>query len=115
MLVINNENTVFIDIDETLVMHNESNKDLYVTCPYSFIVEELTVHSDHVKQLIKNKARGYYIVVWSHAGHKWAEAVIKAMGLSDCVDLIITKPSKIIDDNEPNQFLANRVYLPYRG
>ena len=115
MHIVENENTVFLDVDETLVMHHANNKDLYVICPYTGVQEHLTVHREHVRQLIKNKARGNFVVVWSHAGYKWAEAVIRALNLQDSVDLIISKPVKIFDDLTPNEFLTNRVYLPFRG
>lgn len=113
MKIIKNENTIFCDIDETLVMHNKLKKDLTVICPYTNAEEKLTIHKAHVRQIIKNKARGNFVVVWSHAGYKWAEVVIKALNLTDYVDLIITKPIKIIDDLQPNEFLANRVYLSF--
>ncbi len=117
MRVINQESTIFIDVDDTLVMWGKSGvigKDLIeITDPHYGKVETLAPHKGHIKVLKDRKARGSFIVVWSAGGFAWAEAVITALGLTDYVDLIMTKPHIYIDDKMPDSILGERLYIPH--
>lgn len=115
MKIINNESTVFFDIDNTLVMWKMSktgvSASVKVTCPYHGDIYELKKHLGHIKILKDRKARGSFIVVWSAAGFAWAEAVIKALNLELYVDLIMTKPHAYVDDKQAAEFMGERIYL----
>jgi hypothetical protein len=50
-------------------------------------------------------------MVWSAGGVQWAKTVVNTLGLADYVDLIITKPSKFVDDLPADQVLGQRIYL----
>lgn len=113
MKTIKTENIVDIDIDDTLIMHNVSEPGEKITL--DFYGEDVTfnVHNEHVKLLKNYKARGFTIFVWSGNGYEHAEKVIKALNLEDYVDYVRTKPYRIIDDSEANNW-APRIYIPYK-
>ena len=48
-----------------------------------------------------HRSRDHTIVVWSAGGYKWAEAAVKALGLTKFVDVVMCKPSWIYDDLDP--------------
>lgn len=113
MKIIKNENTVFFDVDETLILHQDNNlEDDIFTIKDEDTNEYLPVkrHYRHIGYLKKSKARGRFVVVWSANGHKWAETVVKALGLKKYVDLCMTKPTVYFDDVDANTFMS-RVYI----
>ena len=115
MNVIDNEKTMFWDIDDTLVLRSnlDPNNLLNVYCPYDYSTIVVTPHLEHIKCLKDHKARNYHITVWSHGGAKWAEAVIIALGLENYVDEIRTKPLKAFDDRPVAEIFGETIYIPY--
>ena len=116
MKVISQESTIFIDVDNTLVMWGKAKKHekvVMVTCPYSAQQEVLRPHKGHIKVLKDRHARGSFIVVWSAGGYQWANAVVKALGLEQHVDLVMSKPHMYIDDKKAKGILGERLYIPY--
>ncbi len=119
MKIIANESTVFIDVDDTLVMWGVGAKafDLRpivkINSPYDGSTNVLYPNLGNIKILKDRKARGSFIVVWSAGGYAWAEAVIKALQLEQYVDLIMTKPHAYVDDKEAKDIMGERIYIPY--
>lgn len=113
-ILLDSENVVAFDCDDTLVMWDTKINNVYVTCPYTNRQEALARHEVHIQELKKNKAKGNKTVVWSAGGVKWAEAVVKALGIEEYVDLIMVKPNKFFDDLPAEQVLVNRVYIPFK-
>lgn len=116
MQVINRENVIFFDVDDTLVLwdvekHCRDTQSVLVIDPYDGIPVRLAVHEPHVKLLMNHKARGTVIVVWSQGGYAWAEAVINALGLTDFVDLVMTKPRAYVDDLAVTAWMSERIYI----
>ncbi len=113
MLVIDNENIVCFDCDDTLVMwgSEDHNSKILIECPYSNSPEFLVPHNPHIDLLKKYKGRGMKIIVWTAAGYQWGEAVVKALGLEEYVDYVMTKPCKLVDDLTPNEIFPVRIYL----
>ncbi len=114
MQVINTDNAMFFDVDDTLVMWGVS--ELYkqmisIKDPYSDITENLYINESHVKLLKRCKQRGKTIVVWSHGGYLWAEAVVKALRIEDSVDLVMTKMEDYTDDLNVEQWVTKNLYL----
>lgn len=128
MKVVENENVVLCDVDDTLI-EDYTPPTFFVqagTVPLTeFVPNEeylqldyygkpvakkaIQVHVDFVKSL---KARGYFIVVHSGNGYQWAAQVVKAVGLEDHVDMVMTKAIKHIDDNpDPQHIIGTRIYL----
>lgn len=114
MKTIENEQCIYFDVDDTLVMWGkitEGQKAIHVTCPYDKSQETLRPHPGHIKVLKDRKARGAHITVWSHAGYRWAEAVVRALGLTEYVDVCATKPCMYVDDKQAHEILGERLYI----
>jgi hypothetical protein len=110
MIKIEDKITVYVDVDDTLVLWRPVKEDDWVVnLPrYGY----LAVSSRHVTSIKQHKARGHLIVVWSQGGADWAEEVVKLIGLEDYVDLVISKPRWIYDDKPASYFMPeiDRVY-----
>jgi len=117
MIEIDNEFVVVCDIDDTLVMWNDEYKQPHAGAmafldPYDGSTNYLTPHQKHIDLLRKFKGRGMCVIIWSAAGTQWAKSVINTLGLADFVDVIMTKPSKYIDDLvRAEDILGSRIYL----
>lgn len=115
-LVVTKESTIFVDVDDTLVMWGKAKKGektVAITNPHDGKQDYLRPHKGHIKVLKDRYSRGSFIVVWSAGGFAWAEAVVKALGLENYVDLIMTKPHIYIDDKEAVHVMGERLYIPY--
>jgi hypothetical protein len=116
MNVLNNELVVAVDVDQTLILHDYENHPLLplkvINCPYKKEPLTVAIHKAHVDLVKDYKARGFFVIVWSHAGFNWANTVVKHLMLADYVDLIMTKPSKHVDDTPADRILGVNVYLP---
>jgi hypothetical protein len=118
MRVVNQESTIFVDCDDTLIMWGEYKEfdireKIEIKSPYDNTSSFHFIHKGHIKVLKDRKARGSFIVVWSAGGFAWAEAVVKALGLEEYVDLCMTKPHAYIDDKKAEEFMGEHIYLPY--
>lgn len=114
MQVIKNEQVICIDVDDTLVLHKANvvgDSTVLFKDPYDDSIRKLVVHEPHVKILRDRKARGATIIVWSQSGYQWAEAIVRALGLEDCVDFVASKPIAYIDDKPVQDWMAERIYL----
>lgn len=114
MKVIENEQIIKIDCDDTLVIWGSTNpafEEVIVIDPYDGKKLSLHAHAGHIKILKDRKRRGAYIVVWSAGGYRWAEAVVKALGLEEFVDEVSSKPFMYIDDLQAAEILGERLYL----
>ena len=116
MIVVQNEVTIFCDVDDTLVYWDNlysqpGDGKIKIIDPYDKGVNYLKPHQKHINLLRKYKGRGSEIIVWSAGGYQWAEAVVKALGLEDIVDIVMTKPAKYIDDLDVTKWIGNRIYL----
>lgn len=118
MKIIESEQLVFCDVDDTLVMWGKAKKGekvIVVTNPYGKEQNYVRPHVGHIRILKDRKARGAHIVVWSAGGHKWAEAVIKALKLEQYVDTVMSKPLMYIDDKKAKDIMGEHLYLPYES
>jgi hypothetical protein len=114
MIINTNETITCYDVDETLVLwfnDCDISKKINIVCPYSGAATWLKPHHRHIDLLKKHHGRKNYIIVWSAGGVLWAEAVVKALGLEEYVDLVMTKPTKFVDDLPANEILGTHIYL----
>lgn len=114
MHFINNDQTVFFDVDETLVKweSERSIEEAIFISDGSDINAYVWPHHKHIEQLKKHHARGHAIIVWSAGGSKWAEAVVHSLGLEHFVNLVVRKPNWFYDDLTSPEFMPeiNRVF-----
>ena len=129
MIVLKSDNSVFWDVDDTLVLWSPTVEDrekygIDIICPGSKILkddgtidvgpswtERLVPHFVHIEQLKKHKARGHTVVVWSAGGFDWAEVAVRALGLENYVDLVISKPDWAYDDLPPEKYMPKSQYM----
>lgn len=115
MKVIESEQLIYIDCDDTLVVwgneHNPEFKEVEIVDPYDGQKVLLSAHAGHIKVLKDRKKRGSHITVWSASGYQWALAVVAALGLENYVDVVSSKPFMYIDDLEAKEILGERLYL----
>lgn len=116
MLVVPGENIVAFDVDETLVMWSDKfsqphENSIGFKDPYDDSTNYLLPHIKHIDLLKKYKGRGLTVIVWSAGGVEWARSVVKTLELETYVDLVITKPNKLVDDLTPSEIFPCRIYL----
>lgn len=116
MNVLENENIVCIDVDDTLVIWNvppgrEGETVLFNNFGYA---EWLLPHQAHIRLLKQFKVRGQHVIVWSQGGYQWAREVVKCLGLENYVDAVMSKPKWIIDDLPASAWMK-RSYLDLDG
>lgn len=115
MEIISNDHVVCFDVDETLIIWHwdqykktelsEANQLIDIKMDnYSTSVEPF---KEHIELLKRYKAKGKFIIVWTQSGYKWGEAVVKALGLEEYVDLVLTKPEKYVDDLDANEWMEH--------
>lgn len=113
---ITTERVVCIDVDETLVSHgrNYPTNDYMSVHDHVIPGNQISVYpmKANIRILKEEHARGSYVIVWSKGGHQWATDVVRALGLTKHVDLILTKPAAYVDDKEVGTWLTDRIYIP---
>lgn len=110
----------YFDCDQTLVLFGPipDTGTTYKTVQISYDglpPETVHVNEDNVKALKQFAVRGYTIIVWSQGGHRWAEAVVKALNLEEYVDLILEKPKWYFDDLPAKAFMGEPVWKGDKG
>lgn len=129
MIVIPGDKIVYCDIDDTIAMWAPSQEEIekkgvLITCPGSLIdvdndgnkqyapswTQMIVPHKHHIEKIIKHKTRGHTVVVWSAGGYDWAAAVIRAFKLENYVDVVISKPTWIIDDLPASEFMPKNYW-----
>ncbi len=99
---------VFVDIDDTLIMYNITEMHFNKVITVEFVNGNVTVipHLPNIELVKKMYRLGYHVTVWSHSGTAWAELIIKSVGLTNFVNVIMTKPHYYIDDKEASSFMT---------
>lgn len=113
MNVIENENVIFFDVDDTLIREptEEEFKNFNFISFTNFNINVGKTPINKNRDLLRQfKARNYTVIVWSHGGYAWAKEVITKLGASEYVDYIMTKPRVYVDDISVNEW-ATRLHL----
>lgn len=118
MQVINKENVIFFDVDDTLVLWDhglklpeEMNQLVEIVDPHDNKTVFLKPHKPHIKLMKNHKSRGTVIVVWSQGGYQWAKAVIETLGLTEYVDFVMSKPRAYVDDLPSEAWMKERIFI----
>jgi beta-phosphoglucomutase-like phosphatase (HAD superfamily) len=116
--VIESEHIAGVDIDETLIScikTDDANTDslpYYIEYPYGILgVVKVYPNRANINLVKLCHSKGYKMVAWSQAGYKWAEAVIKTLELEKYFEVIMTKPSRYIDDKPVTDWMTERIWL----
>lgn len=103
--------TIYFDVDNTLIMHLDgatiSNE--CVAIEVWGMTTYVKPHFKHITTLKKYKEKGFKVVVWSGGGEEWATEVIKSLGLTQHVDVILSKPTVYYDDLEVQDFMPKNI------
>lgn len=117
MITIKNENIRPFDIDGTLVLPynpwivNQPGRDVLVYDSVEDKHIKMIAHEPMIRLLKEEKAKGSFILVWSRSGNDWARNVIKALQLTEYVDVVMSKPLVYFDDVDVKDWMKDRVYL----
>lgn len=96
MQVINNQNTLAFDVDDTLIMWEGAS---------------YTLNEEHAQQIYRAKNRGQFVLVWSRSPISFIERVIKEFNLGGYIDLVMQKPEYYFDDRKADEWM----YHCYKG
>lgn len=105
---------IFVDVDSTLCFDACDLRDeqkphpLTVHCFQRNIV--IYPHRENIQLLEKLYNRGYKLIVHSHSGGEWGEAVCKALGIDYMISQYQTKPQYYVDDLPVEQWYGERIY-----
>jgi hydroxymethylpyrimidine pyrophosphatase-like HAD family hydrolase len=101
MNVIENENTIGIDIDNTLLLWDNPTVDGLgkVAFPYAGQTIYLTPHNYHIAVVKSHIERGYYVILWSGNGYEHARRAARVLGLDKYDIQVMSKLCKHMDDN----------------
>lgn len=115
MRVIRNNNSIFVDCDDTLVMWDNIHKLEDMSNVKEFICGEmkyqLVPHEEHIEYLKSHKQKNQgTVIVWSAGGWEWAEEVVRVLGLEAYVDAVMEKPTRYLDDLHCKEFMGERIY-----
>lgn len=106
MIKVKDGNTIFFDVDDTLLMWGSRYKgNPSVTINFRDSIYNLYPNQRHIDDLILHKSKGDIVVVWSAGGADWAETATKALNLEAYVDVCLSKPNKWYDDLTANEIL----------
>ncbi len=97
-MIILEKPTVFFDVDDTLVMWNENLKGNTVCIECDGKLNHMVRNEGNIEELKRHSMRGVDVVVWSKGGYYWATQVIRALGLTNYVAAVLTKPFCYYDD-----------------
>lgn len=117
MTIIDSDNVVMFDVDETLVLWENVYKypmELWLKIEQPSLIMHVMPHLKHIELLKQFKARGHKVIVWSQGGYEWALRIVKALGLENVVDVVMSKPKWYVDDLNSEAFLGKPVYLQIR-
>ena len=118
MLVIEENKIWQFDVDDTLISWDKSGYSascITIKGPKGHDVY-VQPNRKNINLLQKLAKVGWYIRVHSGSGWEWAKTVVEALGLTDYVDEVTSKPLGNTDDKGPGDGIAYNVYRdPYTG
>lgn len=115
-MILKSDKVVPFDVDKTLIFKSEA--------PYTSETQWLSYdrgegkvvnsafipHKSQIQLLKYLYVQGHTIIVWSGSGYRWAEAVVKALDLSEYVSLVLSKPQYYVDDRDSTIWMGRRIY-----
>ena len=99
-MIILEKPTVFFDVDDTLVMWDETLKGDTVCISCDDHLVHMAINKGNLEELKRHGSRGIDVIVWSKGGVHWAKQVVRALKLEKYVAVIMAKPFCYYDDLE---------------
>ena len=117
MQTITNDLALFFDVDNTLIRYASMKSEWAVEVHDAQTCNTFYVHpiEQHILILKRAKSRGRQIIVWSAGGSKWAETVVKALGLEELVDYCMSKPEVVCDDTPLKDWKTVNLFIDKWG
>jgi len=100
MNILKSDKTLFVDVDDTLVIWNETHATW-------------RPHRKHIELIKRFHARGQPVVIWSAGGWEWALKVVQELQLEPYVHSVLSKPAWWVDDLPADKVLteSTRIFL----
>jgi len=98
MKTLESDKIVCFDVDDTLITQDFHEEGVEVVVECNGYKTDVLIINNNIDSLKKHKRQGQTVIVWSAAGHKWAESVVKALNLEKYVDYVMSKPNWYYDD-----------------
>lgn len=119
MRILNGDNNLCVDVDDTLVSWDKIGTENHpphescerVTIEHEGVSAQYWAFHNNIQSLRTHHQKGHNVIVWSGSGYEWAQSVVRALGIEDHVDLIMCKPRWLLDDMKPGEFMPT----PYWG
>lgn len=110
MIINKNENTVFFDIDLTLLLDPNGKGDDFI---YNYYGEQKAgrPHRKHVELLKAYNKRGFNIICWSNNGFAHCEEIIDKLNIKEYVYMCMSKPQKVVDDESIEKW-CKTIFIP---
>ena len=110
-------NVTCFDCDDTLVIWPKDfrvDREDRISFMYGNEQVFLEEHSYHTTFLKHCHNRGDMVIVWSANGYAWAQNVVETLGLGPYVSVVMSKPTRHVDDKESATSIAgSRVFIPH--
>lgn len=116
METIKNERVIMVDVDGTLIDELRDGLDQQDTVTITDPLRlgrflQFAINKAMVRLVKEEHHRGSYVVVWSKGGYEWASIIVTALGLTQHVHKVMTKPTAYFDDKPVTEWLTDRVFL----
>lgn len=111
MKIVKSELLIYVDVDETLIFNCQMNDKEAIKANYYDAYKWVRPHLKHINFIKSLKARGYYVIVHSANGWKWALEIVQLLHLEEFVHEVKAKPIKYLDDSSCEEWFGQRVYL----
>lgn len=112
MQVIDNDHVACFDVDDTLInwywgydLELARQEGLTLEISDGKFSNSVVPNKNHIELLKRYKGKGKTIIVWTAAGYEWGKRVVEALGLTEYVDFVMTKPEKYVDDLHADEWM----------
>lgn len=112
MVNIKGDKWLFVDVDDTLIAYewpSELEKDTILIDNNGW-QQRVLPRKEHIKILKTFKFLGYNVCVWSLTGAYWPEKIVKELKIEEYVDITMSKPLFLMDDQPVENQSWKRIY-----
>lgn len=107
-----NYKTLYVDIDDTLLMSNLSEypEGQQIDIQYTNGSIRVVPNQKNINLVVLFYKLGYNIIFWSKTGGDWAAAAARVLDLENVVSVCLTKPTFYMDDKDVTEWIGPRRY-----